>query len=424
MLAGGVAVLFVGQHLQGLDDAEAGAHGLDHVIDVALLGRREGSGEEVGVALLELRGLGGHILGGVQLLLVDDLYGAIGAHHGDLGSGPGVVHIAPQMLGAHHTIGAAVGLAQDHGHLGHGGLGEGEEQLGAVADDAAVLLAGAGHEAGHILQGEEGNVEAVAEAHEASALDAGVVVEHSGHDLGLVGHDAHGAAIESGEAHHQVGGEGLVDLQEVAIIHQGVDHVLHVVGLVGALRQHGVQLGGGPIHGIGAGHEGGLLLVVLGQEGEQAAGVGDGLFLVGGHEVGHTALGGVDAGAAELLGGDILPGHLLHHLGAREEHVAVALGHGDEIRDGGTVHRAAGAGPQDQADLGHHAAGEHVTQEDIGVTRQGVHALLDAGAAAIVEPDHRRADLYGQIHDLADLLGEGLGEAAAEDGEILTEHEH
>ena len=32
-------------------------------------------------------------------------------------------------------------------------------------------------------------------------------------------------------------------------------------------------------------------------------------------------------------------------------------------------------------------------------------------------------DLHGQVHDLADLRGEGLGERAAEDGEVLGEDE-
>ena len=43
--------------------------------------------------------------------------------------------------------------------------------------------------------------------------------------------------------------------------------------------------------------------------------------------------------------------------------------------------------------------------------------------AGVVEADDGRADLQGEVHDLADLLGVGLGEAAAEDGEVLGEDE-
>ncbi len=74
-------------------------------------------------------------------------------------------------------------------------------------------------------------------------------------------------------------------------------------------------------------------------------------------------------------------------------------------------------------DLRHHAGGQHVALEDLGVAAQRGDAFLDAGAAGVVEPDDRRADLHGLVHDLADLLGMGLGERAAEHGEVLAEDE-
>ena len=71
------------------------------------------------------------------------------------------------MLGGHHVIGAAIGLAGDYGDLGHGRLGIGEEQLRAVLDDAVVFLAGAGEEAGHVDEGQDRDFKRIAEAHEA-----------------------------------------------------------------------------------------------------------------------------------------------------------------------------------------------------------------------------------------------------------------
>src|SRR5436309_1973904 len=49
------------------------------------------------------------------------------------------------------------------------------------------------------------------------------------------------------------------------------------------------------------------------------------------------------------------------------------------------------------------------------------HAFLNARATGVVEPDHRCAVAHGEIHDLADLLGEGFGERATEDREVLRE---
>jgi len=44
------------------------------------------------------------------------------------------------MLGCHDIIGASIGLAGDDGDFRHSGFSIGVEQLGAVADNAAVLL--------------------------------------------------------------------------------------------------------------------------------------------------------------------------------------------------------------------------------------------------------------------------------------------
>ena len=69
-----------------------------------------------------------------------------------------------------------------------------------MADDAAVLLGHPGEEAGDVLEGEERDVERVAEAHEARALDRGVDVEDPGEDGRLVGDDAHRVSADVREA--------------------------------------------------------------------------------------------------------------------------------------------------------------------------------------------------------------------------------
>src|SRR5205807_6734558 len=89
----------------------------------------------------------------------------------------------------------------------------------------------------------------------------------------------------------------------------------------------------------------------------------------------------------------------------------------------GRVDGSARAGAHDEADLRHDARGLHVPPEDLGVAGERDDALLDPRAARVVDPDHRTAVLHGHVHDLADLLGEDLGEAPAEDGEVLREDE-
>ena len=64
-----------------------------------------------------------------------------------------------------------------------------------------------------------------------------------------------------------------------------------------------------------------------------------------------------------------------------------------------------------------------VADEDVAVGAERDDALLDPRAAGVVDADHGRADLGGEVHDLAHLLGHHLAERAAEDREVLAEDE-
>jgi len=100
------------------------------------------------------------------------------------------------------------------------------------------------------------------------------------------------------------------------------------------------------------------------------------------------------------------------------------LHHEDEVGDRGGVDGAARARTHDQADLRDHARALDVAHEDVAVGAQRDDALLDPRAAGVVDADDRAADLRGQVHDLAHLLGHDLAERAAEDGEVLAEDAH
>ena len=167
-----------------------------------------------------------------------------------------------------------------------------------------------------------------------------------------------------------------------------------------------------------------LLEVVARQVGQQRLDVVDGVLLVGAHVVRDAGLGVVRARAAEVLEGDVLAGDRLDDVGAGDEHVRGLVDHHGEVGDRGGVDRATGARAHDQRDLRDHAGGVHVAAEDLAVEAERDHALLDARAAGVVEPDDGAADLHREVHDLDDLLAEDLAEGAAEDGEVLREHRH
>src|SRR5919197_436798 len=98
-----------------------------------------------------------------------------------------------------------------------------------MLDDATVLLRRAGQEARHVDKRQERDVEAIAEAHEASGLYRGVDVQAAGQVCGLIGDDPDGPSAEPTEADYDVGGECRLNLEEVLVVEDGADHREHVI---------------------------------------------------------------------------------------------------------------------------------------------------------------------------------------------------
>src|SRR3546814_8662843 len=87
-----------------------------------------------------------------------------------------------------------------------------------MRDYAAISRRGAGQEARHVDEGDDGDVEAVAEPHEAPGLLRAVDVEAPRQHHRLVGDDADGRALHAGEADDDVAGIARLDLEEVALV--------------------------------------------------------------------------------------------------------------------------------------------------------------------------------------------------------------
>ena len=197
---------------------------------------------------------------------------------------------------------------------------------------------------------------------------------------------------------------------------------MHIIRLVGARRDQRVEAGFDPVPRVGGRALGRSLAVRQREEVEEVARRQQRLDVVRERIVGHRGLGGVGDRAAQRLLRHDLVGHRLHHVGAGDEHVARILHHEDEVGHRRRVDRAARAGAHDEAELRHHAAGEDVALEHLGIAAQARDPLLDAGAARVVEADHRCADLQRHVHHLADLLRVAFRQRAAEHGKVLAEN--
>ena len=83
------------------------------------------------------------------------------------------------------------------------------------------------------------------------------------------------------------------------------------------------------------------------------------------------------------------------------------------------VDRATGTGAHQQRDLRHDAGEAHVAAEDLAIAGQRLDALLDAGAAGVVDAHQRPATAASQVLHLGDLLGVRLAKRATQDGAVL-----
>ncbi len=243
MFLAGIGVFLVFEGAERGDDAGASFGGLDDRVDVAALGGNEGIGKAVAefgdffLAKLFALGFGNF----VELALVDDIYGAFRTHDGDLRGGPGEIGIGSNVFRSHDAISPAVGFAGDDRDFRDSGLGEGEEQFGAVLDDSAEFLLSAGEKTWNIFEGDERNVEGVAETHETRALHRGIDIENAGEEGRLIANDAGGAAVEARKSDDEIFRIVFMHFEEVAIVNDGVDSIFHVVGLLGIGGNEGVE---------------------------------------------------------------------------------------------------------------------------------------------------------------------------------------
>lgn len=285
-------------------------------VDGVLLVERLVVGALFGDVAALLPGLG-------ELTAEDDVDRALGAHDGDLGGRPGEADVRAEGLRAHDDVGAAEGLADDDGDEGDARARIGGDELGSAADDPGALLLGAGPVSGDVDEGDDGDPEGVAEADESGGLLRGVDVEGARVDGRLGGDDPGGAPLEAREADEDRGREEGLDLEELLVVGDRLDDLDHVVGLFGGFGDEVADARGVRrfAHSGVVGEEGRGLLAVGGEVGQEGPRVVEGLGLVLGEEVRDAGDGVVEVGAAEVLGGDVLPGRGLHDGGAGDEHV-------------------------------------------------------------------------------------------------------
>ena len=132
----------------------------------------------------------------------------------------------------HRVEPGAVGLADDHRDLRHRRLGDRADHLRPVPDDPLPLDVLADHEAGHVRQEEQRDVEGVAGHDEPRRLVGGVDEQDAALHLRLVGHDPDRPAVEPRVADDHLLRPARVHLEERVGIDDRPDQVLDVEGVL------------------------------------------------------------------------------------------------------------------------------------------------------------------------------------------------
>lgn len=152
-----------------------------------------------------------------------------------------------------------------------------------------------------------------------------------GQGLRLVGDDADDLAVEAGQGADDVPRPALVDLQVVPVVHQFLDDLGHVVGAVAVGRDEVQERVAAPVRRVGGLGGGRVLPVVLREEGEEVADLGEAGLLVVVGEVADAGGLGVHVRAAQAVLADLLAGDGAHDVRAGDEHLRGLADHEDEV---------------------------------------------------------------------------------------------
>ncbi len=321
----------------------------------------------------------------------------LAAHHGDARVRPHPELARLVGTAAHRVVAGAERAAGDDRELRHVRAGHRHHELGAVARDPAGLVLLADHEAGDVLEEDERHATLAGQLDEVRALLRRLGEEHA-----LVRQDRDRVPLDPREAADERLAVERLELGEARAVDDPRDHLARVELVPVVLRDQAVELG--------RVERGRLGRCDLPRRGRLVAEVADDLaderervLVVDRVVVGDARLPRVHVGAAELLGGHVLPGRGLHERRAADEdragaadddrlvahrrHVGAAgrarAHHGRDLRDSGC--REPCLVEEDPAEV-------LAVREDLGLQRQ-------EGAARVDEVDARepvlRRDLLG-----------------------------
>ena len=305
--------------------------------------------------------------------------------------------------------------ADDQSEFGHSGAGHRSHHLGPVLGDAFVLVLLADHEAGDVLQEQQGQAAPVRQLNEMGAFQGGF-----GEQNAVVGQNGHRQPLQASEAAHQgLAVEGL-EFVKFAGIDQPGDQFAHIEGGARVLGQDAVDLLGVPSRGDRFLSQGRRPMAQRAGR-DDFPSQGQGVRVVIRQIVRHAGAAAMHIAAAQGFGIYLLARGRLDQRRAAEEHSALIAHDDGLIAHGRHISAAGRAGTHHQGDLRNAGGGQiGLIVEDaakILLVRKHLRLHGQIGAAGIHQIDARQAVLRGDFLGPQMLLhGDGVIGAALDRG--------
>ena len=275
----------------------------------------------------------------------------------------------------------------------HGRVGDGVDHLRAVLDHPALLVVGADHVPGRVLEEEQGDVGLVGEHDELGRLLGLLEEEHASG----VGEDADRVAVNRRPPGDEARTVLLLVLLEPRAVGDAGDHLARVEGDSQVDRRDAEQLLLVVQRRVGRTGRARSQLVVV-EVGDDVATDADAVEFVDGVVVRESGSSRVHRRAAERLVVGVLTGRHLHERWPAEEHLgAVGDHHGvvAHARDVRTARRAVAEHERDRGDSEAGQLGE--VAEDVARRDEEVGLCRQVGAAGFDEVDDRQTVLPGDV---------------------------
>ena len=125
-----------------------------------------------------------------------------------------------------------------------------------MTDDTRPFLIGAGHVAGNVREGQQGNIKSIAETDKAGSLVGSVDIQNAGSELRVVGNHPDRLAHNSDEGHQHVFCPQFVGFKNFVVVRYGHDHLLHIITACRLVGNHAIQFRAFPVRAVRTIHPG------------------------------------------------------------------------------------------------------------------------------------------------------------------------